>query len=112
MRSLLDWIQTSLSVNPGLLVRILGLLGVVLAVWLLRLLTVRLIEHRTEDIKIRYRWRKTTSYLAVVLGVLLAVPLWLEGIQSAATYLGLATAGLAIALKEPITNLAGWVFIL
>lgn len=29
-----------------------------------------------------------------------------------ATYLGLLSAGLAVALKDPITNIAGWVFII
>ena len=32
--------------------------------------------------------------------------------QYAATYLGLVSAGLAIALKDPITNIIAWVFIL
>jgi small-conductance mechanosensitive channel len=35
-----------------------------------------------------------------------------KGIQSAVTFLGLVSAGLAIALKDPVTNLAGWAFIL
>jgi small-conductance mechanosensitive channel len=38
--------------------------------------------------------------------------LWLEDIQSTAVFLGLVSAGLAIALKDPLTNLVGWIFIL
>ncbi len=79
---------------------------------LLRFFTIRLIHHHTQDIKVRYRWRKTSSYVAAALSLILIAPLWLKGVQSLATYLGLASAGIAIALKEPLTHLAGWLFIL
>jgi small-conductance mechanosensitive channel len=36
---------------------------------------------------------------------------WFVGIQALVTFFGLLSAGLAIALKDPVLNLAGWVFI-
>ena len=44
--------------------------------------------------------------------MLVVWPIWLEGIRSFATYFGLLSAGLAVALKDPITNLIGWAFII
>ena len=38
--------------------------------------------------------------------------IWLEGIASIASYLGLVSAGIAIALKEPLTNFTGWLYII
>ena len=38
--------------------------------------------------------------------------LWFRGFQSLSTYLGLLSAGVAIALQTPLVNLAGWFFIL
>jgi small-conductance mechanosensitive channel len=38
--------------------------------------------------------------------------MWFRGFQSLSTYLGLVSAGLAIALQVPLVNLAGWIFIL
>lgn len=38
--------------------------------------------------------------------------MWFKGIQSLATFLGLVSAGLAIALKDLVTGLAGWIFII
>jgi small-conductance mechanosensitive channel len=38
--------------------------------------------------------------------------MWIQGIAGIATYFGLLSAGIAIALQDPLTNLAGWVFIL
>jgi small-conductance mechanosensitive channel len=37
---------------------------------------------------------------------------WIRGIGQFGAFLGLLTAGLAIALKDPLTNIAGWIFIL
>ncbi|HLA64053.1 MAG TPA: mechanosensitive ion channel domain-containing protein, partial [Rhodothermales bacterium] len=45
------------------------------------------------------------------LGTLFLFRIWLGALGAFATFLGLLSAGLAIALKDPLTNLAGWVFI-
>jgi small-conductance mechanosensitive channel len=112
MQTITDWIHTYLRLNPELQTKLIGSLAIILVIWLLRLLTIRLVSRQTDDARVYYRWRKTTTYLAVVLGIFLIGPMWLTGIQSAATFLGLASAGLAIALKDPLANLAGWAFIL
>jgi small-conductance mechanosensitive channel len=45
------------------------------------------------------------------LSIILIGRIWFAGIQSLATYLGLLSAGIAIALKDPILDLVGWIFI-
>ena len=65
-----------------------------------------------KDIGVRYRWRKTTSYVNFGLIVLVVGSIWFRGFQSLSTYLGLVSAGVAIALQIPLVNLAGWFFIL
>ena len=61
--------------------------------------------------KVDYRWRKTSADLAGILGIVIVGWVWFEQIQSMSTFLGLLSARLAIALQEPLTNLAGWGFI-
>jgi small-conductance mechanosensitive channel len=51
------------------------------------------------------------EYASVVLGILLVGRLWLTGIGTLVTYLGLVSAGIAIALQDLIVALAGWMFI-
>ncbi len=87
-------------------------LAVIAALWLTRVVALRILARKTEDVRVRYRWKKVTAYLAVVLGALFVARLWLGSVQSAGTYLGLLSAGLAIALKDPLVNLAGWLFII
>ena len=38
--------------------------------------------------------------------------IWFKGIQSLGTFLGLFTAGVAIALKDVVTNFAGWIYLI
>ena len=38
--------------------------------------------------------------------------LWIQGFESLATVLGLVAAGIAIALNDVLTNIAGWIYIL
>ena len=44
--------------------------------------------------------------------MLLLGRIWIAGLGALATYLGILSAGLAIALKELVANFVGWVFIL
>ncbi|HET89120.1 MAG TPA: mechanosensitive ion channel [Chloroflexi bacterium] len=91
--------------------RILASLAVVLVLGVLRLLILRTVASRSSDVRVRYRWWKATAYIAVLLSVLFVGPIWLESVQTTATFLGLASAGLALALRDPLANLVGWIFI-
>lgn len=84
----------------------------VVGLWLLRRLALRLLRPRFEDPKSHYKLGKTTAYVVYVIGALLLLEIWLETIGNLGTFLGLLTAGLAIALKDLVSNLAGWLFIL
>tara|TARA_B100000700_G_scaffold258355_1_gene292617 strand:- start:1206 stop:2102 length:897 start_codon:yes stop_codon:yes gene_type:complete len=86
-------------------------LAIVLIV-VLRRSVINLFILRLEDPKSRYNWLRATTYISVTFSVIIIGQIWLDGIGSIVTYLGLLSAGIAIALKDPITNLTGWLFIL
>ncbi|MGD8277523.1 MAG: mechanosensitive ion channel [Gemmatimonadota bacterium] len=70
------------------------------------------LRRRTEDVRTRYYWRKAVTYTVSILGLFLIGRVWLPGVGSVATFLGLLGAGIAVALKDALQNLAGWLFIL
>ena len=85
---------------------------IILMLWVVRWMVLRFIHRRfAENTRMLYNWRKTVEYASVVLGILLVGRLWLEGIGTLVTYLGLLSAGIAIALQDLIVALAGWMFI-
>jgi len=80
--------------------------------FVIRRLILKVVYRTTEEVKTRYQWHKITSYISFTLISIIIANIWLEGIESIATYLGLVSAGIAIALKEPLTNFTGWLYII
>ena len=74
---------------------------------LVRFLILRLALRRVKDPSHIYNWRKVTDYTAFLIGILVVGRIWVEAFGSISTFLGLVSAGIAIALKDPIVNLAG-----
>ena len=112
MGKISEWLHNLTGLNPLIQNRLVTSLLIIFVLWFLRFIILRIVWTRTEDVIVRYRWQKTTVYFIAVLGVLLVARVWFEGIQSLATYLGLLSAGIAIALKDIVASLAGWIFII
>lgn len=106
------WLEQSAGVGEDTQIKLLTTLAVLLLFWILNLVTRRLLINRISDLRLRYFWQKTLGYIIFVVGFLVIGRIWFVGFQSLATFLGLLSAGLAIALKDPITNFFGWIFIL
>jgi small-conductance mechanosensitive channel len=107
-----DWLQTHLGMSPELQMRLFATLGTVAGLWVLHKLILALVYRRVRDPWSRYRWRKSLTYVFMAAGIVIVGRMWFAGVQALATFFGLLSAGLAIALKEPVSNLAGWAFII
>ena len=107
-----DWIEKNLGISHTVQTELLVSILIIIAVWLIRKLLLRFFINNIEDINQRYQWRKISLYTAVFIVVLFLLSTWLGFIGSLGTFLGLLTAGIAIALKDPLVNMVGWLFIL
>lgn len=108
-----NFILSNLNLQPETLDKLLNSLILIVVLAVLRLILLRAVNRQfRQDARVLYNWRKAVEYLVVFFGIILIGRLWLEGVQSLATYLGLVSAGIAIALQDLIVNLAGWVFIM
>jgi small-conductance mechanosensitive channel len=105
-------IQQWTNMEPGTQLDLLKSVLLIVVVMALRALVLRIMRSRVDDVRSRYKWRKTITYISVVVAILLVGRVWSEGIGELATFLGLLSAGLAIALRDPIVNLGGWLFII
>lgn len=92
--------------------RIINTLIVIGLLVLFRFIALRLIHRRfAKNTRALYNSRKSIEYGSIIVGVIIIGRIWLFGVQSLLTYLGLVSAGIAIALQDPIVDLAGWLFI-
>jgi small-conductance mechanosensitive channel len=112
MPDILDWLTDNFSIPSDLLVKILLTAGAAFSIWLLRRWLLKVALQRVTDPKRRYNLQRNSAYLAFFLAFVAAGLIWLENASQIATYLGLLSAGLAVALREPLINLIGWAYIL
>jgi small-conductance mechanosensitive channel len=106
------WLVNTFGAYADLYYRIAVSLLIILLLIFLRRLFLYFAYRRIKDVRQHYLWRKSSAYTTFFLGILIIGSSWLEGIKALSTFLGLLSAGLAIAMREPLVNLAGWGFIL
>lgn len=105
------WLQRTFDLSPPAATKVIITCITILALYIIHKIVIRIVIPRIEDIYTRYRFRKLSGYLIFLVGALILGRVWFHGFQSLATFLGLVSAGIAIALKDPLSNLAGWLFI-
>ncbi|MGB0345928.1 MAG: mechanosensitive ion channel family protein [Balneolaceae bacterium] len=98
--------------SPDLTVKVIETIAIFVLLGLIRLIILRVVNRNTENKKIQYKWRKNLSYVSFFIGFLAVVQIWFASIESIATFLGLLSAGIAIALKDPVTDLAAFLFVI
>jgi small-conductance mechanosensitive channel len=110
--NIVDWIENHWNISEHFQLKILYSILVILVLGLIRYGLLKIINRAVGDIKLKYYWQNTVRYAAFILGFIVISGIWIEEFSSVATFLGLLSAGIAIALKDPILNMAGWIFIL
>ena len=105
-------IRNFLFHNQLLSTRILLTFALIFCLFVLRRLLIGLVNRRIDDQDHVYAWRKGSEYLFLFLGLIGVISIWIDGFGNMGTYLGLLSAGVAISLQDPLTNLVGWIFII
>ncbi len=112
MQSINDLIHEMTGISHATQHKLLVTLIIVLVLTFLRISIFRVVWRHTEDVKVRYQWKRMLSFIIPLLGVIMVAFVWASAFEQFGAFLGLMAAGLAIAFKDPLTNLAGWFFIL
>ncbi len=108
----MEWIADNIGIDTATQGKLLATILVIAVLVIARALAVRAARRQIGDGEALYRFRKAITYAATVVGVLTLGFVWLEAFDNFTTYLGLVSAGVAIALADLLKNMAGWLFIL
>ncbi len=111
MDKLQQQLHDHLGIGPTLQEKIFFSLLAVVVIILIRLVIIRITIRSSKNSEVVYQWRKHTGRVAFVIALVILSAIWMESMRSLSTFLGLFSAGVAIALKDLLTNLAGWLFI-
>lgn len=99
------------GLSPETLHNIIASLVFIIAVFVIRTIVTRLVSHRVKDISRRYIIAKTVGYMLSFVLIIALIRIWYGGTGNLFAYFGLLSAGMAIALQDPIANIVGWLFI-
>ncbi|MFP3882573.1 MAG: mechanosensitive ion channel family protein [Actinomycetota bacterium] len=105
MQSLADTLGITLETLYG----ILWTLVTLIAVLVLRRVVRRIVVANIDD---PYRANKIVNYLTTAVFLITMAFIWVDAFDDMSTYLGLVSAGIAIALADLLKNMAGWVYII
>jgi small-conductance mechanosensitive channel len=106
-----EFVERYLGVPARFIDEIAWTVAIVLVLILARWLTLHILSRRFEDATRQYLATKTANYVLGFVALLALLRVWLGGIAGLAASIGIVSAGLAIALNQPLTNLAGWIFL-
>ena len=86
--------------------------GVLIGFWFIHQIVLFIIKKQFKKQDSIFTTRKLSRYILIFAAIFIIAQFWFEGVHSLGTFLGLFTAGLAIALKDVVTNFAGWIYVL
>jgi len=104
--------ESSLGISPFVTSRVGWTVLAVLAYALLRYLVLFAFRKGISDLGRRYVYSKTTSYIFAAITFVSILAIWLGQGSGLVAYIGILSAGVAIALRDPVINFAGWIFIM
>ena len=112
MDKIIEWLNEITGI-PILIIRnIVYSLIVILIFWIIKFLIDFWGIRRLKDVKKIYLSRKISSYTFTILILITIGIIWIRSFSLLVAYFGLLSAGVAIALRDIIANVAGWLFII
>lgn len=106
------FIYEYLRISPEYQSKIFESLIIFAILFILRRILLKFFVEKFDDAPQRYQWRKLSKTIAATIGAVLIARVWFGFLQEIGTFLGLVSAGLAIAFRDLLVNIGGWLFIM
>lgn len=105
-----EWIELLREIpNIG---QLIATFVVIIMSWVIRRIIHKVMHTYIEDVQRYHKYKRVTTYLLFCISALLLIVVWSSHVMSLSTFLGLVSAGIAIALKDLLTSIAAWLFIM
>ncbi len=101
-----------LRLTPEVFEKILITIGILIILYAVKSLILFIVRRKTDDLKSHHQLRRMARYIFVFISAILTLKVWVSGQESFSTFLGLLSAGIAIAMHDSVANLVGWFFII
>ncbi len=112
MEEIYNLMAEALNMPESIVRNLIISFAIIAFVLILRFIVLRIVYRQVEDVSLHYKWKKNLTYIAGFIAMVVIGRVWFEGFQSFATILGLISAGLVIALRDSVNDLAGWIYVI
>jgi len=92
--------------------KILETIFVVAVCYIFMFILIGFINARVKDVKACHIVRKNIIYILSTISIIVVFFIWVQNLNSITLFLGVASAGIALALQEVILCIAGWLLII
>ncbi|TYQ12777.1 UNVERIFIED_CONTAM: small-conductance mechanosensitive channel [Acetivibrio alkalicellulosi] len=101
-----------IKLDIDIILNIVGSLVVIITIYAVKSLLLKVLHSKIEDISSYYKVRRIVNVSSFFIIILLLLLIWIRIGSSVTTYLGLFSAGIALALKDILINISAWIYIL
>jgi len=108
----MEWLADALGIAHRTVEQAVISFVVVAGLIILRWVILRWLRPQLEDVESQYRATKLTNAAITVTALISLLFIWIDAFASLTTFLGLLSAGIAIALGDLLKNMAGWAYIM
>lgn len=108
----MEWLADTLGIANRTVEQAVISFVVVAGLITLRWAILRWLRPQLEDVESQYRATKLTNAAITVTALISLLFIWIDAFASLTTFLGLLSAGIAIALGDLLKNMAGWAYIM
>lgn len=108
----MDQIAEALNISRSTVDDIALTVGVIAGLLVLRFIFLRWFTSQFDDPDLVFKARKLSSTIVFVVGLVSLAFIWINAFGSLATYFGLLSAGVAVALGDLFKNMAAYFYIL
>lgn len=101
-----DYIQQNIWIKDSI-----ASVFVIFGVWLVSYLVDRALRQTIKDPQRLFTAKKVNRYVSIFIILVLLLLVWFQFAHSFVTFVGLFTAGVAIALREVFASIAAWIYL-
>jgi small-conductance mechanosensitive channel len=94
--------------SPDMQQKLIWVIASLVVLWVVLRFVKRLLARSIQDTDALYKTRKATTLIGYILGVLIIITTFSSKLSSLTVLVGAVGVGIAFALQEIITSLAGW----
>lgn len=98
--------------NQAVFQNLIWTFGIITVILIVKNLLVRGLHKRIESQEMYFKSKRAVNGVAFLFVLISLIFVWIETSGSFITVIGLFSAGLALALKDILLNIAGWLYIL